>query len=343
MTASNIKSHLKAIQSLYSAPMTTQAYPLKLDDLPLWMKGVVEFYIITLSNDFHIHLLSPKATLPFEQLMRIHESLTKKLNSQILIIADKLPAKYRPLLVKFRIPFVYKDQSIFAPELGLKFRKLDKLITEPVLEVNENKSLLAPFGLKVIAGILTNQLPMSFTLKTLFNSFRQMNVKLSLSKLSQTLNLLANNHLIFSKGMGPQKSYSSDKKVIWNTLSDLEVSPLFREVLTNYIPIDRKSYVVAGESALSHYSNIAEPKQKAIAMLANDYRSMYQKKKNTIASVDFGTTSIVQIWKADPRIFAIDGAINPIELFFSLRHHTDERIQKSLDEMLQQYGLKRKE
>lgn len=343
MEAAALKRNVKALQVLYPEQIRATPRPVELNGLPLWIKGVVHLFRITLPDGRNVHLLYPKATPPFEQLMRIHEAVTKKLEDHILVIADKLPAKHRPLLVKFRIPFIYKDESIFAPDLGIKFGKLKSLKTEPRLEVDEKKQALTPFGLKIISGILTDQLPKEFTLKLLFSVFQKKKAKLSLSKLSETLNELAANDLLIPHGSGPQKSYSSNVDALWTTLLGIDLSPLFREVLTNYIPKDRRTYIVAGEFALSHYSNLAEPKQTTIAMTANDFRRVYQQEKSTIPYGDFGSPSTVQVWKSDPRLFAIDGAMNPIELYFSLRTNTDERVQMSLDGMLQRYGLKRKE
>lgn len=342
MEGTALKRNVKALQVLYPEQIRAKPHPVELDGLPLWIKGAAHLFKITLPDGRNVHLLYPKATLPFEQLMRVHEALTKKLEDYILVIADKLPAKHRPLLVKFRIPFIYKDESIFAPELGIKFGKLKKLKAEPKLEVDEKKQALPPFGLKIIAGILTDQLPKEFTLKLLYSAFQRKKAKLSLSKLSETLNTLAANGVLIPHGSGPQKFYSSNGNALWNSLLDIELAPLFREVQTNYIPKDRRAYAVAGESALSHYSNLAEPKQATIAMATNDFRHVYQQEKSTIAYGDFSSPSTVQVWKSDPRLFALDGAINPIELYFSLRANTDERVQMSLDEMLKRYGLKRK-
>lgn len=343
MEATALKRNVKALQVLCPEQIRATPRPVGLNGLPLWIKGTVHLFKITLPDGRNVHLLYPKATLPFEQLMRVHEALTKKLEDHILVIADKLPAKHRPLLVKFRIPFIYKDESIFAPDLGIKFGKLKILKTEPKLEMDEKKHALTPFGLKIIAGILTGQTPKEFTLKLLFSVFQKKKAKLSLSKLSETLNELAANGLLIPHGSGPQKSYSSNSDALWTTLLGIELSPLFREVQSNYVPKDRRTYIVAGESALSHYSNLAEPKQATIAMAASDFRRVYQQEKSTIPYGDFGSPGTVQVWKSDPRLFAIDGAMNPIELYFSLRSNTDERVQMSLDEMLLRYGLTGKE
>ena len=139
MEATALKRNIKALQILYPEQIQVKPHPVELNGLPLWIKGAAHLFKITLPDGRNVHFLYPKETLPFEQLMRVHEALTKRLEDHILVIADKLPAKHRPLLVKFRIPFIYKDESIFAPELGIKFGKLKKLKAEPKLEVKKNR------------------------------------------------------------------------------------------------------------------------------------------------------------------------------------------------------------
>lgn len=343
MEAMTLQRNIKALEFLYPGRVQAKPRPLEARDLPLWAKGMARIFKLTLPNGTHAYLLYP-AHQTFEQLKQLHATVTKRLEGQVLVIADELPNRHRALLVKFRIPFIFKDESIFAPELGVKLGNLKKLNVEPRLEVEAEKQALTPFGLKIIAGILTDQLPKEFSLKTLFAVFQKKKTKLAISKLSIVLNELAEHELLQVHGAGPKKFYScKDTEALWKKLNEIELSPFYREVQTNYIPKDRKTYITAGERALVHYSNLAEQKQTIIAMTPGDFRRIYQQEKSVIPYGDFGNPSTVQIWKSDPKLFSIDGALNPIELYFSMRDNPDERIQMSLDEMLKQYNLERKD
>lgn len=345
MEALTLKRNIQALQTLCPERIEKEPRQVQLDRLPVWIKSAVRLFELQLpSASEHIYLIYPKKPLAFEQLMRVHNTVSEKLGGIVLWVADHLPPKHRPLLVKFRISFVYKDESIFAPDLGVKFGNLKKLRPNPKLEIEEKKEEITPFALKLLAGLLLNQIPTEFSLKLLFGNFQKKKVKLSLSKLSMAVNELATSGFLLTHGAGPQKFFEKKSpQELWQQALATKFASFFRETQTNYIPKDRQSYCMAGETALAHYSNLAPPKQAIIAMTAGEFRRVYQELKKTIPYGDFGSSNTVQVWKEDPRLFSIDGVLNPIELFFSLRHHPDERIQMSLDEMLKPYGLRRKD
>lgn len=339
-----LQINLKGLQFLYP---TAEAEPRpvpkdSIPGIPPWIKRAVDLYELTFLDrpNAPLFLVLPKPKITFEQLRQVYDQLNKRLNAHLLIIADPLPTKHRRLLARSRVPFMYKDEMLFAPDLGFKTSNLKTLQREPKAEVK--KDGLTPFALKVLAGLITNQIPTAFTLMLLNDQLREKGFKIALGKLSAALNELTASDLLTVQPAGKTKTYT--KKAESEYLAQLEylkLAPFFREVETNYLPADRNTYAIAGETALAHYTNLAEPKQQTIAMFAKDYRTVYDRDNATVPYGDFGNPSIVQVWKEDPRIFALKGVINPLELFFSMKNHHDERVQLSLNELLAPYGLER--
>jgi hypothetical protein len=342
-----LERNLKALHSLYPQA-EGEVRRVAMDSirgLPVWIRGAVEIFELPFLGmpSAPLYLVRPKGVLEFEHLARIYRELATKLSAPLLIVADEMPPKHRPLLVKFRIPFVYKDESIFAPDLGLKISRLGALRAEPKLEVKPTAEGLSPFAIKILAGLLTNQLPSEFNLKLLHAFLIKKRFTVSPAKLSPTLNELTQHGLLLAQGVGPRKKYlRASPQEAWAKALNLKLSPFFREVSSNYIPRKKSAYVMAGENALAHYSNLAEPKSATIAMTPGAYRAIYEKAKDTIPYGDFGKSSTVQIWKADPHLFSIEGVLNPVELFLAMRDHSDERIQIELDQLLAPYRLTRK-
>ncbi len=340
------RKSLVALKALY--PGNNEGEPRHLGSevlkgLPVWIKESIKLYDFPLEGlGATLYLVVPKENITLEHLTRIYRQLAEKIDAHIIVIADQMPAKHRPLLVKYRIPFIYKDESIFAPALGLKFGKLKKFEPKFKLDLEDKKETLTPFALKIIAGLLTNKIPQEFTHKFLHQKLSE-KTKLSSSKLNPILNELAAHGFLLVQGLGPAKTYiKNETQKIWEKAITTSFAPFFREMHTNYIPSDRDAYSIAGETALAHYSNLAAPKQSTIAMTPGKFRSIYQGKiKDTKPYGDFSNPSIVQIWKEDPSLFSSDGVMNPIEVFFSLRNHLDDRVQIALDEMLNNYGLTR--
>lgn len=346
MDTEALSKNIRAIQTFYPQvePIPNIVRVEGIKGLPAWIRGAIKIYQLPLLGipSAPLYLAVPIADLEVEHLINIHKQLANALQRHVLIVADNLPPRHRPLLVRHRIPFIYKDQSIFAPELGLKFDKLKDYQAHNRIEVIAKNAQLTPFALKVVAGILTKKIAEEFTLKSLFVQIKIAGHKLSLSKLGATLNELSANRILKVIGRGPHKKYQTeDLHKIWKILHEITVAPFFREVQVNHIPKNRETYAVAGEHALAHYSNLASPKYRTIAMTAGQYRQVFQIQKNIEPDGDFGDPLTIQIWKEDPNIFAVDGALNPIELYFSLRNHYDERIQMALRELLSKYGVER--
>lgn len=341
-----LRRNLEALKALYPGKTEGELRHLGgdvLKGLPVWIKESIQLYDFPLEGlSTPLYLVVPKENITLEHLTRVYRQLAEKLDAHLIVIADHMPPKHRPLLVKYRIPFIYKDESIFAPELGLKFGRLKKFEPKLAFDLEDKTEALNPFALKIVAGLLTNKIPQEFTHKFLHQKLSEQ-TKLSSSKLNPILNELAANGFLLIQGSGPTKTYTKNEtQKIWEKALTTSFAPFFREVQTNYIPNARGAYSIAGETALAHYSNLASPKQTTIAMTAGEFRSVYQGKlKDTKPYGDFDKPSVVQIWKEDPHLFSFDGVMNPIEVFFSMRNHPDDRVQIALDEMLNAYGLTR--
>ncbi len=339
----NLEKNTKTLNSLY--PIQKQPQLLKtetLKNLPLWVKSAIEIYEVRLAQmePLTIYLLAPTATLTFDQIILVHKLLSVELNAPLLLIADNLPAKFRSLLVKFRIAFVFKDESIFAPELGVRFGKLKSLNAKPKIETRSQSEALSAASLKIAAGVLTGFIEKDFTLKALHEKIAQQNVKMSLSKLSNSLNELVRKNILIAQGAGPQRRYGTMAPTeIWQKLKSVELAPFHRALETNHIPQEKEIYRLAGESALSEYSNLAAPKAITTAMTAQNFRQAYQSNSAPSSEGETENSYVVQVWKEDPALFAVDSALNPVEVYFSLRNHSDERVQMALGEMLAKYHL----
>lgn len=98
-----IERNLKALQTLYPQA-EGEVRPVNLNTVPglaAWIRGAIVLYELPFlgAPSAPLYLVLPNAELEFEQLARIYRELAEKLQSPILVIADPLPPKHRPLLV----------------------------------------------------------------------------------------------------------------------------------------------------------------------------------------------------------------------------------------------------
>mgnify|MGYP006908244421 FL=1 len=306
------------------------------ENLPVWIVKAVDIFTLRVRGETQLYLVRPKKDLPFEQIVNIVAQVEKRMRGITLFVADDVNTKFRSLFVKNNVPFVYKDKSIFAPMLGLK------LFDYKAPEMNKNEQLdseIAPLELKLVAGYLTGFIEREeFNLNQIEHILAKNNYTCSKAKLSQVVNHLIDCGFMEAKGSGPNRLVMfQDKLEVWDLLKEMHVKRFFKKVKGH--SKDNRSFIISGESALAHYSDLVEPKVKHIGITTKEFKKLDNLKQS------LGHTHekefIFDILKEPPELFAIDKKyLNPIELYFLLRGETDERILISLEQMLNKIGLK---
>jgi hypothetical protein len=121
MNKLGLNQNIHALQSLYPHYIEGAVQPLPtniLNGLPIWIKGAAQIFVLArfgVSSEPFLYLLKLEQGIAFEHLMRIYRQLIARLKAPVLIVAENLPPKHRPLLVKFNISFIYKNESVYAP------------------------------------------------------------------------------------------------------------------------------------------------------------------------------------------------------------------------------------
>lgn len=307
-----------------------------LNSLPLWIQCGVEIYEMNMGMNEPLYLVVPKKKLEFDQLKNIIAIIEKKLKRIVLLVANDLPSKYRSLFVREGVPFVYKNNSIFAPQIGIKLMNFK----EPKLKGSLLKDLsVSPFELKLLAGYLTGHIANDkLNLNKLETILAKHGGRYSKSKLSNSVNHLLELDYMDTEGHGPHKVFTfKAKEEVWSRLQKASLKAFSKSVECYYLV--EGDYIFSGESALAHYSNLADPRIKYLAVTNNEFLQMESQGKSYS---DFSRPLVIcDIFKEPPGLFANKGEfINQVELYFLLKSHQDERIQIALEEMLSQIGLK---
>ena len=312
-----------------------------LSSFPFWLRSASTVHTLQIPGEDatlqRLTLIHPKAELSFDQLLNVYRQVEQKTGPHTLLVADDINPKHRPLLVRSGIQFVYRDESIFAPNLAMMFKKL-KAYKQRDLKGEIIKRQLHPLSLKLLSAHLTRQLPRELGLQNLQDQLKKNGAKISLSKLSSVMNELVQFGMTTISGSGPKKKFVfPEPSAIWTLLSEGTVSPFMKTIELSHFKKSGTDYVLAGESALAEYSDLASPKTLTVAMTMEEYRKLS-------TSVGAGKTlaqsgACIQVWKENPKVFSIKGKLNPVELYFSMREHSDERVQLALKTMLAEYNL----
>jgi len=331
-----IKNALSLLARLYPSDCTLE--PTRyVGNLPLWLKHASQYYKVRVSKDLTLGMVVPKENTSYQMLVKILRQAEKELQVPTLIIADAMPPKYRSLFVRNNVPFIFKGDSIFAPALGVKLMDA-KENNANLIRSKEIDSQLSAFELKLIAGYLTEFIELeSFNLDQLLSVLSKNKYTCSKSKLSMTTKALVERGLLTVKDRGPlRKLKFENKTVLWKYLLRSRVVP-HSQTLECHIKWDNLPPIFCGESGLAKFSSLSSPDTTTIALTRSQYQKLIKENKQNKSPTEQPTQ--FEIRKEDPKLFAITGCLNPIELFLELRHHPDERIQIALDEMLKMHDL----
>lgn len=329
---------IQALQTLF--PAWQGDLELKENDLsafPFWLRSAASVHTLRLpGGNERLTLIHPKTGLSFDQLMNVYRQVEQKTGAHTLLVADDINPKHRPLLVRSGIQFVYRDETIFAPNLALMFRKLRPYKQKDTTKGESLQHQVPPLALKLLSAYLTNQLPKTVSLQTLQRQLNQQKVKVSLAKLSLVMSELVHFGIVKTSGNGPKKLFVFlEPNEAWTTLGNARISPIMKPMQLPQFKTTGVEHVLAGESALAEYSDLASPKNPTIAVTTKTYRKLLER----VSTKELQRETYVQVWKEAPELFAIKGNLNPIELYISMRDHGDERIQLALKSMLKKYGL----
>lgn len=313
--------------------LSPTATPVNPGGLAAWVNHAVEVYTLELRNGEKIYLIVPKMELAFKQVVIVVDQVRKHYGGLPLLVADDLDPRFRSLFVKKRIPYIYKNQSLYFPELGLKildFKKSTRKASQIV------SSSLGAFELKLLSGYLTGFFEDAYyNLNDILAVLGGYNYRCSKTKLSATVNKLLSSGYLEAHGAGPNRKVQfQDRDEVWANALESAVGPFLTTYETT-LAIDDSEAILSHESALAGYSNLASPKKPRFALSRSRYRKL---ESQSIASRE--RTVVVDVFKEPPELFAIDQRfLNPVELFFQMRTLGDERIQLSLEEMLTTYHL----
>jgi hypothetical protein len=316
--------------------LDANAQPVNTKNIPVWIVKSVDLYGVSVNESVKFYLVKPNKDLAFDQITNILNQVQKRLGGITLLIADDVNSRFRALFVKNNVPFIYKDKSIFAPALGLKLFDYKKPKDIRSVDINNE---INPFELKLIAGYLTGFIVQEgFNLKQLGEILAYNDYQCGKSKLSKAVNQLIKLGYLDVVGIGPKRMVTfKDRDDVWDQIKEENIKRIHKSVKGYYM--NNVNHIISGETALAHYSDLAKPKIKHMAITNKEFKAL----ENDGQPVGYFGESMymLDILKEPASLFAVDKKyVNPIELYFLLRNESDERILLSIDQMLCRYNLK---
>lgn len=299
--------------------------------LPFYLLDEYAFDLVTLQGCPCVVLLAHE---PFENAAKIrkHIDVLKKIvHHPILYATGALQSFERKRLIEAGVQFIVPGNQLFAPQLGLDLREFYR-------SRQAEKTVLSPASQAVLIATLNRGWEEHETFRGGDLVDADLYSKMTISRAMKEL---------YSFGL--IEPVSSSKSILWRFAADpgaiweksLPVlqNPVKRVVYADWQPGVQRA---AGLSALSRVSLLGEPSIPVIAFTKESWDLEVARSGRTEVDPFDDPVVEVEIWSYSPehitgqtRISMSPESVDPLSLYLSLRDNVDDRVQLSLEEMME--------
>ena len=219
-------------------------------------------------------------------------------------------------LTRSKVNFIVPGKLIFIPSLLIVLRELKNSVKAMPEKMPPVAQMLVLYHLEkgTIEGLNTSEIA-DLT-------------KLAYPTINVALRWLEANNIIALIG-GKQKhvQIASGKMELWNKCLPLMSSPVERILYADTKPSEG---LLAGETAMGHYTMLAEP---ATPIVAIDKTTA--KKNAAVMNKQYGDIQ-VEVWKYSPTMLSEDGYADRLSLYLCMKDSEDERVQLECDTLIEE-------
>ena len=240
-----------------------------------------------------------------------------------ILVRETITNYQRKVLVSLGMPFIVPEKHIYLPGLGIDFKERYTKVTETT------NHKLSPDTRFAILHILVHG-PMTEVTPALLADqlgYTRMTMTRALDELRR-----AEIGTLTRKGKYRLWGFEGSRKDLWEQAKELLISSVKKKLWIGS-PLDFDK-VVAGLSALDHYSMIAGPSLPVYAVGRREWKHRLAKQVQILPYPDQAILQL-EIWEYDPKVFSSEGYTDPFSLYLSLRESQDERVQMALEEMME--------
>ena len=219
-------------------------------------------------------------------------------------------------LTHAKVNFIVPGKLIFIPSLLIVLREL------------KNGAVVMPEKMPPVAQMLVLYHLEKGTIEGLNTSEIAEFTGLAYPTISVALRWLDSNDIITLVGSKQKHVQIALSKVdLWNKSLPLMSSPIERILFTDTKP---DGSLMAGETAMGHYTMLAEPTTPIIAI-----DKATAKENTSLMNKQYGDIK-VEVWKYSPALLSEDGWVDRLSLYLCMKNSEDERIQLECDTLIEE-------
>lgn len=301
--------------------VTIETHPWKnQSSLPFFLIDAYNFFEISLFDQPCLLMIAQESINITPGMIRKHwEQVQKHWDGPIIYVQSILPSFNRKRLIEQHIPFIIPGNQMYLPHFAIDLREHFRKIHSkkqksfsPGTQTVVIYALLRETDEKLTPSALADRL--GYTIMTMTRALDE----LQAAEIGEFHREGRERYWLFS-----------NKHSLWNLARPFLRSPIKKRVWI-------KSYqfkILAGLSALSHFSQLAPPFLQVFAVGHNQWEALKQSDLEELP-VSEGASSELEIWSYNPELFAKDGVVDPFSLYLCLEASGDERIESALEDMM---------
>jgi DNA-binding MarR family transcriptional regulator len=288
--------------------------------LPLYLRDGFRYYRTDLVGIPCLLMVDSTAEpAPPATIRKKMDQVRPKWEGQLIYVRQQVASHQRKRLIEQRIPFIVPGNQLYLPMLGIDLR-------EHFRKQREKPLKLKPATQTLVLHLLLHD---DDTLRTPVDFAERLGyTKMTMSR---AFDELETEQLceVTREGRERRLRLREGRKQLWESALPLLQSPTQQRHYLRHSKL--QVAITAGLTALARYSMLAAPRTPTVAVSHKEWQATQH---STVHPDDPDTTE-VEIWSYDPKLFATQGIADRFSLYLSLRDNSDERVQLSLTEMME--------
>ncbi|MFN0055197.1 MAG: MarR family transcriptional regulator [Planctomycetales bacterium] len=252
------------------------------------------------------------------------DQVQPKWQGELIYVCQQVASHQRKRLIEQRVPFIVPGNQLYLPMLGIDLREHFRRQRQKSLKVKPaTQALVLHLLLHDDDSLRT---PVDFAERLGYTKMT----------MSRALDELEAEQLcdVTREGRERRLRLKEGRKQLWESVLPLLQAPTQQRYYLRLHP-DQKLGITAGLTALASYSMLAAPHTPTIAVSHKNWHVSRQSPDRRIVHPDDPDATEVEVWSYDPTLFAKHGIADRLSLYLSLRENSDERVQLSLKEMME--------
>lgn len=312
----NIKSALSYLTELIGSEIAVRATSnTDVGYLPLAISNGYGFYDIEIFNN-RVTLAIPNVEDDSSpMLLAKHQAkMTEIFSRPVVFVLERVESYNLTRLTRAKVDFIVPRKIIFMPSMMMVLRDV------------KNAAKALPDKMPPVAQFLILYHLQVRRLDDMNTAAIADMTAMAYSTINQALKWLAlSNFVELCGGKQKQVKFKMTGWELWDKALPMMTTPVERVVYTDMPLADSK---LAGETAMGHYTMLAEPTTPVVAI-----SKQLAREKTAVLNKEYGETK-VEVWKYNPALLAKEDCVDRLSLYLSLKDSVDERVQMECDTLL---------